>query len=585
MKFILNALVLALIVLQSHSQNNELITFFEKSNYLETPKYDNTIEFCKLLCTKSKCVNLVFFGTSPEDRMLPLLIVDKDNLTDPKKIKENGKVILLIQACIHAGEPDGKDAGLMLLRDIISKPEMSNLLNNVTILFIPIFNVDGHERFGAFNRINQNGPKEMGWRTNANNLNLNRDYIKAEAPETKAWLKLFNNWQPDFFIDCHVTDGADYIYPLTYALEINGNMDSSITRWQRNIYLPFVKSKMEKIGSPIFQYVSFRDWHNIESGIESWVTPPMLSQGYTAINNCPGLLIETHMLKDYKTRVFATYNMLKFTIELLNLYNKDLLKLRAESNKFATSEEFRKKIFPLSFNYSNDSIIIDFKGKEYTSEKSDLSGGIWYKFGENFKDYKIPLFNKLHVTDSASLPKYYIIPRQYNYFEEILKNHNIYYNILQKDTEITVCTYQFKEIILSQNSSEGHQKVQSFNYDTTSFKTKLMHGAIVIPVNQQKSKVIAHLFEPGSPASLFQYGYFNSTFEQKEYGESYVLEPLAREMLKDKTVKEKFEKEVINNPKFPKDSYLILNWFYTHSQYKDNQQNIYPIYKVFKGML
>ena len=241
----------------------------------------------------SAIIHYSSFGESPEGRELPLLIADKDKLTNPELIKKTGRAILLIQACIHAGEPDGKDAGLMLFRDFIANPEISKLLNNVTVVFIPIYSVDGHERFSAFNRINQNGPKEMGWRTNANNLNLNRDYIKAEAPETKAWLTLFNKWNPDFFIDCHVTDGADYIYPLTYGLEINGNMDSNLTNWQKNTYLPYVTNAMEKSGNPIFPYVSFREWHDIESGLESWVTPPLLSQGYTAIANCPGLLIET----------------------------------------------------------------------------------------------------------------------------------------------------------------------------------------------------------------------------------------------------------------------------------------------------
>ena len=353
------------------SQNNKIITFFEKSNYLETPRYDSTISFCKQLAKVSAIIHYSSFGESPEGRELPLLIADKDKLTNPELIKKTGRAILLIQACIHAGECDGKDAGLMLFRDFIANPEISKLLNNVTVVFIPIYSVDGHERFSAFNRINQNGPKEMGWRTNANNLNLNRDYIKAEAPETKAWLTLFNKWNPDFFIDCHVTDGADYIYPLTYGLEINGNMDSNLTNWQKNTYLPYVTNAMEKSGNPIFPYVSFREWHDIESGLESWVTSPLLSQGYTAIANCPGLLIETHMLKDYKTRVFATYKMLVYTLEVLNNSGKELLKFEQIANDFSSTEKFRKTPFPLSFEYSKDSVLIDFKGKEFTKEISD----------------------------------------------------------------------------------------------------------------------------------------------------------------------------------------------------------------------
>lgn len=574
-----------LIVTNLFSQNNKLITFFENSKYLETPRYDSTIWFCKQLAMNSPMIHYTTFGESPEGRELPLLIADKDKLTDPELIKKTGRSILFIQACIHAGEPDGKDAGLMLFRDFISNKEITKLLNNVSVIFIPIYNVDGHERFSAYNRINQNGPKEMGWRTNANNLNLNRDYIKAEAPETKAWLKLFNTWNPNFFIDCHVTDGADYIYPLTYGIEINGNMDSNLTKWQKNVYLPFVTNSMEKAGYPIFPYVSFREWHDIESGLESWVTPPILSQGYTAIANCPGLLIETHMLKDYKTRVFATYNMLVYTLEVLNNSGKDLIKLEQLANNNTTSEKFRQSPLPLSFEYTKDSVMVDFKGMDYTSEKSDLSGGIWFKFGNNIKNYKLPYFNNLKPTSFAQLPEYYVIPRQFSFIEEILKNHNINYYKINYDTTLQVSTYKFRDVTFNTSPSEGHQKVLSFKSDTIILNIKLLHGSIIVPMNQSKSQIIAHVLEPQSPASLLQFGYFNSIFEQKEYGESYVLEPLAREMLKDPKIKEDFENEIKTNPDFKKDSYNMLNWFYVRSNYKDEQQNIYPIGKVFKGKI
>jgi len=167
-----------------------------------------------------------------------------------------------VQACIHPGESEGKDAMLMLLRDMVIDKKNTHLLDHISILFIPVFNVDGHERFGPYNRINQNGPKEMGWRVTANNLNLNRDFLKAETPEMKAWLKMFNKWLPDFFIDTHTTDGADYQYVLTYLMEIFGNMDDGLTNWCKNRFLPDMTGKMESRGFPVFPYIGFRDWHN-----------------------------------------------------------------------------------------------------------------------------------------------------------------------------------------------------------------------------------------------------------------------------------------------------------------------------------
>ena len=564
---------------------NKLLTYFERTNFLETPRYDSTIAFCKQLAKESQMIHYTSFGISPEGRPLPLLIADKEQLTEPKEIRKSGRTILFIQACIHAGESEGKDAGLLLFRDFITKPEIKKLLDSVSIIFNPIYSVDGHERFGAYNRINQNGPKEMGWRTNSLNLNLNRDYIKAESAETKAWLDLFNDWKPDFFVDCHTTDGADYIYPLTYGLEINGSMDEELTAWQKDYYLPYIISAMEKANYPIYPYVSFRDWHNIDSGMESWVTPPMLSQGYTAMANCPGLLIETHMLKDYKTRVYSTYAIIQYTLEVLNKDGMKLQKLIKNANEISASKEFREKPFPLSFDITHDSVMVNFKGMEYTSEKSDLTGGTWYKFGKKVKDYSIPLFNNIVVTAQTNLPEFYIVPVQYKFVKEILMNHHIFFYGLTKDTVIQVQRYRFSKVKFGEFPYEGKQKVISFSIDTFMNSMKILKGSLIVPMNQPKSKVIAHILEPGSSASLLQFGYFNTIFEQKEYGESYVLEGLAREMLKNPVLKEKFESEVKNNPEFPKDSYAMLNWFYLHSPYKDILQNIYPIAKSFDNEL
>ena len=584
MKSIAIVVLVGCLGVTSFSQN-KFSTYFERTNYLETPSYDSTIAFCKHLSKASSLIHYTTFGISPEGRSLPLLIADKDQLTEPKEIRKTGRTILFIQACIHAGESDGKDAGLLLFRDFITKPDIKKLLDSVSVIFIPIYSVDGHERFGPYNRINQNGPKEMGWRTNSQNLNLNRDYIKAEAPETQAWLDLFNEWKPDFFVDCHTTDGADYIYPLTYGIEINGSMDESLTKWQEDQYLPFVKTAMDKANYPIYPYVSFRDWHNIDSGLESWVTPPMLSQGYTALSNCPGLLIETHMLKDYKTRVYSTYAIIQYTMELLNKEGKNLQKLIKKANEYSSSSDFRNKSFPLAFDITHDSVMVEFKGMEYSSEKSDLTGGTWYKFGKKVKNYSIPLFHNIIATAQTQLPEFYIVPVQYSFVKDILRHHQLFFYSLKKDTIINVQGYRFSNVKFSNFPYEGRQKVSSFAMDTLHYSMKILKGTIIVPMSQPKSRIIAHILEPQASSSLLQYGYFNTIFEQKEYGESYVLEGLAREMLKDPTIKEKFEKEVKNNPDFPKDSYAMLNWFYIHSKYKDEKQNLYPIAKSYDNEL
>ncbi len=556
--------------------NQQLLTFFEQSNYKRTPRYDSTIFFCKLLAQKADFINYTTFGKSHENRDLPLLIVAKGKEFTPEKAKQSGKNIVLIQACIHAGEPDGKDAGFLLLRDMIEKKELQQLLNDNIILFIPILNVDGHERFGPYNRINQNGPVEMGWRTNARNLNLNRDYLKAQTAEIQAWLNLFHSWNPHFFIDLHVTDGADYQYPITYALEIYGNMDSAITQWQKEKLIPELHAKMENSGYPIFRYVSFRNWFDFQSGLSAWITPPSLSQGYTALVNCPGLLIESHMLKDYKTRVFGSYYMIVHTLSVLSKEKNNLQQL-------ANRVSFNKKL-TLTYKQTTDSTMVEFKGVEYTVETSDLTGGKWYKYSKIPKTHILPFFETFVHDKIIQLPDYYIIPSAWaDFFKEYFKLHHIQYSTLLNDSNITATFYKFSDVKLSSNSFEGCQRVNSFKTDTIKRTVTFLKGSLLVPTRQPNYKILAHLIEPEAPASLFNFGFFNSIFEQKEYGEPYVLEPLAREMLKNDDIKNSFENYRNQNPKAS--SYEILNWFYNRSPYADQWLNVYPIGKVYKTNL
>jgi hypothetical protein len=561
----------------------DLTTYYEKSGCLETPRYDETISYCKLLEVNCPYIKYTTFGISPQGRDLPLLILDKKKNFTLDKIKKSGNLVVLIQACIHSGECEGKDAGLILIRDYITNKLDNKALDNITILFIPIFSVDAHERFGPYNRINQNGPKEMGWRTTAQNLNLNRDYMKADAPEMQAWLRLFTKWLPDFFVDCHTTDGADYQYAVTYGLETGGNLDSALTFWQDNNYLPYVKEKMENSGFPIFKYIFFRDWHDPRSGITSWASPPMLSQGYTALLNRPGLLIETHMLKPYKPRVESTYFMLLHTLELLAKEKNNLQNLISRADSYTKSEKFRKTLFPLNFNTSySDSIMTDFLGIDYDVTKSDLTGGEWIQYNAKPKVYQIPLFNKELPGNFVALPEAYIIPVEWSSILNIMALHGIEYKVLKNPAKIRVNTYKFKNVQFRQTPNEGRHMLNSFDLDLVTEDKEFPAGSFVIDMNQRTAKVIAHLMEPKAYCSFVNWGFMNGIFEQKEYSEHYVMEKMAREMLKnDPALKTEFESKMKNDTTFAKNPNTILNWFYSKTPYWDDHFNSYPIGKIF----
>lgn len=567
---------------QITAQESYWLTFFEKTNYKETPRYDATIEYCKRIAKASPWAHYTTFGVSPQGRELPLIIIDKNGNFDPQSVRSMNNVVLLVEACIHPGEPDGKDAGLMLLRDIVITKKYKHLLENVTILFIPIFNVDGHERFGPFNRINQNGPKEMGWRTNATNLNLNRDFLKADAPEMQDWLKLYNEWLPEFFIDCHTTDGADYQYVLTYDMEVYDNMDSTLVQWQKDVYLKDVTERMYKANYPVFQYVSFRNWFDPRSGLKRGASPPMLSQGYTALQNRPGLLIETHMLKDYKTRVFSTYEMIVFTAELLNKEHITLKKLIKNADLYAASKNFREQKYPVKFETSkNDSILVDFLGVEYETIKSDLTGGDWFKYSDKKATFKIPCFNHAIPVVFADLPEVYIIPPEWKEVIHRIKLHGIKCLKLSKPTKIKVKSYKFKNYMWGKTPFEGRFMLET-DYEIIEEDREYPAGSVVIDMNQRTARIIPYILEPKADGSFINWGFFNPVFEQKEYGESYVMEKLARKMLaEDDELKKEYEKKKADDKAFANNWLLQLNWFYSKSPYWDDRKDVYPVGKIF----
>jgi hypothetical protein len=562
------------------SQN--LDTWFEKSDYLETPRYDKTIEYCKELEKNASIIKYTSFGISLQGRELPLLIADKNGNFDPVKVRKSGNMVLLIQACIHAGEPDGKDAGFMLLRNLITNKLDPALLDHVTVLFIPIYNVDGHERFGPYNRINQNGPKEMGWRVNAQNMNLNRDYLKADAPETQAWLKLFNNWLPDFFIDCHTTDGADYQYSLTYGAEIYGNLDSSLTKWMKDDFLPEINKRVEKEGYPVFPYIAFKNWGDPRSGLRTWASPPRFSTGYAALQNRAGVLIETHMLKDYKTRVFATYSYLANCLQILNANYKTLKNLNKYADIFSSGEGSADKDFPLKFLSSGDSEMVEFKGVKYQVIKSDLTGGDWIKYSDTPFTYHLPYFNKQKAVETCSIPLAYIIPAEWTDLIRLLDFHSIIYHRLTDTATIKVNTYYLSNPKWQAEPYEGHHPLVSFDKKNIVITQTYPTGTIVVPTSQRNVKLIAHILEPAGPDSYLNWGGFDAIFEQKEYAESYQMERIAREMLQNNpSLRKEFDLKMQSDKAFAQNSWMILNWFYSKSNYWDKSLYIFPIGKVF----
>ncbi|MEI6091827.1 MAG: M14 family metallopeptidase [bacterium] len=564
------------------AQENEL-TFCEKSGFLETPRYETTINYCKSLAEKNnQILHYTTFGFSEQKRELPLLIANKSGEFDLKKIQSENKSIILIIGCIHAGEPEGKDAGMMLMRDIAEKSDKYKLLDSATILFIPILNADGHEFFRQYSRINQSEPKECGWRTNARNLNLNRDFLKAETGEIKAFLNLINTCQPDFAIDVHSSDGADYQYQISYSLETSGNMPKEITDWQKDIYLPRLEKAMNHKGWLMHPYVSFREWHDPRSGLYSSAAQPKLSHGYLAIRNIPTLLIETHCLKDYKTRVQSAYDMIVESIKIVSENKTILERIYDKQKNILEKGDLISKYYPLKFKLAKDSVIDDFLGVEYDVVKSDISGGDWFVYHKDKPVlFKIPYWNISVVSDSVSMPTYYIIPSQWTAVIEKLDFHGIKYTRSKGETSVKVESYKITNPVWN---AEPYEDRNVMTYKTNPINETRIYPAnsVIIDMRQSKAYVIMHLLEPTAPDNLLQWGFFNSIFEQKEYAESYVMEKMVRDMLaKDPALKEEFENKKKTDSTFVGQE-NILNWFYMKTLYWDYRIGVYPVGRIME---
>jgi hypothetical protein len=559
------------------------LTQAEKTNYRETPRYAETMEYAKRLDQASPLIKFQSFGKSGEGRELPLLIAAEDETFTPETARRAHKAVVLIQACIHAGEPDGKDAGLALLRDIAITKTCPGLLQNLVVLFVPIYNTDGHERVSPYNRINQTGPAEMGWRTTSAYQNLNRDYMKADTPETRAWLSLWNHWKPDLFIDCHVTDGADYRYNITYQHEHHAGVARSVLAWEEKVIDGRVAPATEAAGNIVSWYLEFIDNRDLTTGIRDFNGSPRFSTGYTPIRNRPGILIETHMLKPYRPRVIGTYDFLRFALEEVSRDPQSLLAAvrQADEETVAAGSLYDPdRRYPLDFELSPNSTSYNLRAVEYHTEQSDVSGAQRVIFDSKPLDLTVPMYNDFQVKTAVAPPLYYIVPAQWRSVIEVLAAHGLTTQTRTQPMTMDVESYRFVDVKWASGPFEG-RLMPEFKVEVVREQRTFAAGSVIIPLAQESAKVALNLLEPQAPDSLVRWGFFNAIFEQKEYGEDYVVEKLAREMLaNDAKLRAEYEQKLATDAAFASSPHARLQFFYRRSPYWDPQMNLYPVGRI-----
>ena len=567
----------------------------EVSEYRTTPDYAATLKYLdRVVAAAPGQVKIEDFGKTGEGRDLKIVIASKDGVFDPAEIHASGRVILLVQNAIHAGEMDGKDACLALLRDMVITKTKAALLDHAVLVFIPVYNIDGHERRSPYNRINQNGPEVMGWRGNGTNLNLNRDYMKADTPEARAFLKMFHRWLPDFFVDDHVTDGADFQYDVTFTIDDGPDVAPATAKWIHETVTPELERQVDAAGhvaSPT--YITLMDDTNPAQGLGFNDNPPRFSTGQMILENRPGMLVELHMLKDYRTRVTGNYELLRALLEVMNRDAAKLIALNrdadAEAMKLGAHPLSNTK-FPLKLEWNGETTPFLFRGYKFTRELSAVSGAMWVSYSHEPWNATLPFATGVKVAVATTPPAGYIVPQAWTRVIDVLAAHDVTMQRTTADWIGKVERYHCAGMQWQGPPFEGRHPIfagegagpEPGKFGACSLTTETVMypaGSVVVPLNQRLSKVAVHWLEPEAPDSALRWGFFDPIFEQKEYGEAYVMEKLARSMMeKDPALKAEFEQRVEKDARFAASPEARLEFFYERTPwYLENRVGLYPV--------
>ncbi|WP_206860804.1 M14 family metallopeptidase [Lysobacter changpingensis] len=559
-----------------------LTTVSERSGFVKTGRYDEVIALCDAFAARyPDAVRCQDFGTTPEGRPMKVLVVSKAGAFTPEEAIAKGLPVMLIQGGIHAGEIDGKDAGFLALRQALDGETAVGALEKQVLLFVPVFNVDGHERFAAWNRPNQRGPEEMGWRTTAQNYNLNRDYVKADTPEMQAMLRLVNAWDPLAYVDLHVTDGAKFEHDVSIQVEPVHSGDDNLRKAGTALRDGVIAYLAEQGSLPLPFYPSFVVNDDPSSGFEDGVATPRFSHGYFQLRNRLAMLVETHSWRDYPHRVKVTHDTIVSLLDLVAQHG-------AQWRQDALAADVRAQLLggkPVALDYkATDKVrTIDFRGYEYTRTPSEVSGALMTRYDETRPQvWQLPMRDELVPAHVVAAPKAgYIVPAAHAaWVGAKLDQHGVTYRLLDKPMGKTaVQAFRADKATLAAQSVEGHQRA-TLEGEWNDEKQDIGAGALFVPIAQPKARLVMALLEPQAPDALVAWGEFNNYFERKEYMEDYVAEEVAREMLKNPKVKAAFEQRLKDDQAFADSPQQRLEFFARRHSSWDDQYRRYPVVRV-----
>ncbi len=545
------------------------ITPAERAGFRETAAYDEVRAYLQRLDRASPLIRLQVIGRSAEGREIVAAVASRSPSRDARR------PLVLAQGGIHSGEIDGADAALMLLRDIAVRGR-AELIADVDLMVVPVFNVDGHARASRYSRPNQRGPERQGWRTTAQNLNLNRDYGKLDSPEMRAMVALIRDADPDLYVDLHVTDGTDYQYDITWGFNgYNGGFAYSpnIARWLANAFDPEVTAGLRGAGhspGPLVFAVDNRDPHR---ALSEGPTGLRLSHGYGDVTRTPAVLVENHSLKPYRQRVLGTYVFLEQALRVVGRRGQELRAARDRDRAARTADlpaNFRPDAAPSA---TREYLPITYE--TYASPASGTQEVRW--LGRPAPAIQIPL-----IRSSPALrlrrPRAYWVPAAQHELIERLRLHGLRFEALAAPRTVEVEMLRAVAPALAGQASEGRVGVRAERFTSERRRETLAAGSVRVPTDQPLGDLAMLLLEPESGESFFSWGFFPGMLQRTEYAEGYVVAPLAERMLAaDPALRREFEARLAADPAFARDPDARLSWFYARTPFYDDRYLLYPV--------
>jgi len=564
-----------------------LTTPFERDpQHNTTATYAECIKFYQeLAAAYPATAQLREAGPTDSGQPLHELILSADGTFEPSASRAKGRPILFIQNGIHPGEPEGIDASMALARDLLRDKQLLSLLRRVTVVIIPAYNIGGMLNRNPTTRVNQNGPREYGFRGNARNFDLNRDFVKQDSRNARSFAALFQKWRPEVFVDTHTSNGADYQYTMTLIPTQPDKLGPVLGKYLQDQLLPALYAGMAKKNWPMTPYVDFAG-ETPESGLRAFLESPRYSTGYAALFNSIGFMPETHMLKAFGPRVRATYDLLVTYAQTIAAQAPTLLAARAAADWALASQTQ----FPLAWALNEQpSGTVPFRGYEAGHRPSGVSGQprLYYDRGRPYVR-PVPFYNAAHATASATAPGAYAIPAAWGEILDNLRRNGVVLRELPQPLTGAAETYTIEDYQTSSRPYEGHYLHSQVKLLTLNSQLKTLPPGTWLAVLAEQGPAARYLveaLEPQATDSFFAWGFFDSILQQKEHYSDYVFEDLAADFLaKNPEVRQHLDAAKKTDPALAASGPAQLEWVYQHSPYREARYLYYPVVRWMDGV-